>query len=88
MLGIVEFQIETKQIFNSACIITTLHWSRLGNKNLKRLVMITKNWPNDVHERCVGDIDYFMTNFLICEKDLIDENEVMIKEEGFFDDDV
>jgi hypothetical protein len=50
--------------------------------------MITKNWPNDVHERCVGDIDYFMTNFLICEKDLIDENEVMIKEEGFFDDDV
>jgi hypothetical protein len=50
--------------------------------------MIIKNWPNDAYERCVGNIDSFMTDFLTCEKDLIDKNEVMIKEEGFFDDDV
>jgi hypothetical protein len=36
----------------------------------------------------VGDIDSSMTDFLTREKDLIDEDEVMIKEEGFFDDDV
>jgi hypothetical protein len=50
--------------------------------------MITKNWPNDAHKRCVGDIDSSMTDFLTPEKDLTNENEVMIKEEGFFDDDV
>jgi hypothetical protein len=50
--------------------------------------MITQNWPIDAHEGCVGNIDYSMTNFLIREKDLIDENEVMIKEERFFHDDV
>jgi hypothetical protein len=88
VLGIVESQIETKQIFNIAGIMTTLRRFKLGRKNLERLVMITKNWPNDTHERCVGNIDYSMTNFLIREKDLINENEVMIKEEGLFDDDV
>ncbi len=88
VLGKVESQIQTKQFFNIACIITTLRRSRLGSKNLECLVMITKNWPNHVHEGCVGDIDYSMTNFLIREKDLIDENEVMIKEEGFFHDNV
>jgi hypothetical protein len=36
----------------------------------------------------VGDIDSSMTDFLTREKDSIDENEVMIKEEGLFDDDV
>jgi hypothetical protein len=49
-------------------------------------VLITKTWPNDAHEGCVGDIDSFMIDFLIREKDLIDKNEVRIEEEGFFDD--
>ncbi len=50
--------------------------------------MIIKNWPNDAYEGCVGDIDSSMTNFLTHEKNLIDKNEVVIKEERFIDDDV
>ncbi len=49
-------------------------------------MLITKTWPNDVHEGCVGDTYVFIIDLLIHEKDLIDKNEVMI-EEGVFDDD-
>ncbi len=40
-------QIETKQIFSVTRILTSLYRCRLGIRNLKQLVIISKNWPND-----------------------------------------
>ncbi len=50
--------------------------------------MITKNWFDDVCERCVGNTNCSMIDFFTCEENLIDKNEVMIEEDGFFEDDI
>ncbi len=50
--------------------------------------MITKNYLDDICERCVGNTNCFMFDFLTCEENLIDDNEVMIEEDGFFEDDM
>jgi hypothetical protein len=47
--------------------------------------MITKNWLDDACERYMGNIDCSMLDFLIHEEDLIDGNEIMIEEEGLFE---
>jgi hypothetical protein len=35
-------------------VIINLQWSRLGINSLDKLIIITKNWLDDVHVGCEG----------------------------------
>ncbi len=84
VLGIVEYQIETERIFIIASVITSLCRSKLGNENLQHLVMITKNWPNDVRLSCLGGEESIST-FMSHKENLLEENEILLEKEGFFE---
>jgi hypothetical protein len=47
ILNIVRFQIETKKIFSLADIVTNLGECHLQKTNLKKLIFVNKNWPNE-----------------------------------------
>jgi hypothetical protein len=84
VLGIVEYQIETERIFIIGNVITSLCGSKLGNENLQHLVMIIKNWPNDVCLSCLGGEESIST-FMSHKENLLEENEILIEKEGFFE---
>ncbi len=62
------FKLGKKWKFNIVDVISTLCQSRLGSDNLQCLVMITKNWFDDVCERCVGNTNCSMIDFLLVRK--------------------
>jgi hypothetical protein len=52
-MGVQRSHIEIGKIFNVASIIDKFATCQLGVQNLNKLVMILKNWPNDVRRRCI-----------------------------------
>jgi len=46
-LGVVGFQIEMNFFFSLVGILTNLRRCRLQIENLKKLIFVDKNWPND-----------------------------------------
>jgi len=57
ILGILGSQIETERIFSIAGLLTNLQCYMLGVNNLKKLVMVLKNWSNDVKADCPWEGD-------------------------------
>jgi hypothetical protein len=84
VLDIVEYQVEIERIFIIASVITSLCQSKLGNENLQHLVMITKNWPNDLPLSCLGG-EESISMFMSHEENLLEENEILIEKEGLFE---
>ncbi len=84
VFGIVGFQIEIERIFNIIGVIISYHQSKLGSENLQCLMVIAKNWPNNACEGCEGGQESSL--FLTHEENIIDENETIIEEEGYFED--
>jgi hypothetical protein len=87
VLGIVGFQIKTKQNFNVVGIITNLRQSRLGIDNLYHLVLVIKNWPNDVHARCDGGRAKNLHDYLQAKEIMIEEHNKIIEEKGLLEKD-
>jgi hypothetical protein len=54
MLQITASQIEIEQIFSVIGVITNLWHSEFGIENLDCLILVVKNWPNDVCVGCIG----------------------------------
>jgi hypothetical protein len=79
VLGIVGSYIETKRIFNIACVIMNLRQFRLGIDNLDRLILV-KNWLNDMHLGCVGAKEKTLEHFLTFFDILIKEHKKLIEE--------
>jgi hypothetical protein len=52
ILGIVNSQIETKRIFSLSGIHTNLRRSHWQLENLENIILVKKNWPNDVRVGC------------------------------------
>jgi hypothetical protein len=52
ILGVVRFQIETKRILSLVGIFTNLKRCCLQIENLKKLIFVNKNWPNDPRIGC------------------------------------
>jgi hypothetical protein len=52
ILGIVGFQIEINKIFSFICIRINLKRYHLQLDNLKNLILVNKNWPNDARVGC------------------------------------
>ncbi len=46
-MGVAGFQIEIKIFFSLVGILTNLRRCRLQIENLKKLIFVNKNWPND-----------------------------------------
>jgi hypothetical protein len=44
--------------------MTSLHQSKVVSENLQCLVMIAKNWPNDVHFNCLGGEKSSISTFM------------------------
>jgi hypothetical protein len=47
ILNIVRSQIETKKIFSLVDIVTKKFKCHLQMTNLKKLIFVSKNWPNE-----------------------------------------
>jgi hypothetical protein len=52
ILEIVNFQIETVNIFPLTKNLTNLRKCHLQSKNLENLIFMNKNWPNDARVGC------------------------------------
>ncbi len=52
ILGVIGSQIEIKRIFSLARILTNLRRCHLQIENLKKLIFVNKNWPNDFRIGC------------------------------------
>jgi hypothetical protein len=52
ILNIVESQIETKRLLSLVDILTNLKRCHLQTYNLKKLIFVNKNWPNDLRVGC------------------------------------
>ncbi len=83
ILAILGSQIEIEQIFNIVGVFTSLRKCRLGVENLDSLVMIYKNWMNDVRVRCsLANED--VTKFFVVEVDVLESHEVELSEVEMF----
>jgi hypothetical protein len=51
-LRIIGSQIQNKRIFSLARILINLRRCRLQLQNLKKLIFLNKNWPNDYRVGC------------------------------------
>lgn len=80
-MDFVGSQIETKQIFNIAGLITSLRRCRLGTENLDNLVLILKNWPEDARTDCYIAKSR-VEEFLMSEDNIIEDNEELIMDAG------
>jgi hypothetical protein len=81
-LGVVGSQIELDKIFSLARILTDLRRCRLQTENLKKLMFVNKNWPNDPKIGCKSSCN--LVEFL--EKD-VDLEEELEEFEGEFERD-
>ncbi len=52
ILKIVNFQIETMNLFSLTKILTNLRKCHLQSKNLEKLIFVNKNWSNDARVGC------------------------------------
>ncbi len=52
ILNIVESQIETKRLLSLVDILKNLKRCHLQTDNLKKLIFVNKNWPNDPRVGC------------------------------------
>jgi hypothetical protein len=52
ILNIVESQIEPKRLLSLVDILTNLKRCHLQTDNLKKLIFVNKNWPNDLRVGC------------------------------------
>ncbi len=81
-LGVAKFQIETKRIFSLVGILTNLRRCHLQIENLKKLIFVNKNWPNDPRIGCKSPSN--LVEFL--EKD-VDLKKELEEFEGEFEKD-
>ncbi len=81
-MGVVGSQIELDKIFSLARILTDLRRCRLQTENLKKLMFVNKNWPNDPKIGCKSSCN--LVEFL--EKD-VDLEEELEEFEGEFERD-
>jgi hypothetical protein len=73
-MGIVGSQIKTKRIFSMVRVITSLKCCWHGIVNLDKLILIMKNWPNDLKFGCTNGSKSF-EEFFNFEDDVVFENE-------------
>jgi len=68
-----------------AMIITRLRHYYLGIENLDKLVIIMKNWPNDLRLGCVSSLGVkWLEVYLDVYNSLFEENEKLITNFGLF----
>jgi hypothetical protein len=83
MLGIVGYQIKSKQIFNVVGIITNFWRSRLGIDNFDHLVLVIKNWLNNAYVGCDGGKAKILHDYLQAEQIMIKEHNKTIGKKKF-----
>jgi hypothetical protein len=85
ILAILGGSIEVEQNFNVLGVFTSLRRCQLGVENLDSLVMIYKNWPNDVKAWwSVANED--VTKFFVAKADLVEFLKVELNETGMFEE--
>ncbi len=52
ILGILGSQIENKRVFNLVGVLTTLRCYRLQEDNFDRIIIMVKNWLDNLHLNC------------------------------------
>jgi hypothetical protein len=67
-------------------IITSLKRCQLGIENLDKLVLIMKNWPNDLRFECTSGLKSF-EEFFNSESGIIFLNENLIIDFNLFEED-
>jgi hypothetical protein len=71
-----------------AKIITSLKYYCLGIKNLYKLILIMKNWPNDLRLGCVsGPLVKSMEEYLDFEDVFLEQNEELFFKSILFEED-
>jgi hypothetical protein len=55
---------------------------------LNRLILVIKNWLNDVHFGCEGAKENTLDNFLTCGNIMIKEHMKLVEEQGIFEKDL
>jgi len=83
ILVILGSQLKTKQFFYVISVFTSLQKCRFGVENLNSLVMIYKNWPNDVKVGCSLANDD-VTKFFATKANLLKLNEIELSEVQMF----
>jgi hypothetical protein len=85
-MGIVGSQIETKRIFSTSRVITCLKCCQFGIKNMDKLILLMKNWLDDLSFKCTSGPKSFEKN-LNYENNMISENEKLIVDFNLFEED-
>jgi len=81
---ILGYQIEIEIIFNVVGIFTSLRWCQLKVENLKKMVFIYQNWPND------AKLDYkiakgFVHDFFEVEDVILDDHEQLFINVSYYE---
>jgi len=85
-MGIVGSQIEIERIFSMAKVITSLKRCWLRIENLDKLVLIMKNWLDDLKFGCTNGPKSF-EEFLNSEDGVVAKNEDLIVDFNLFEED-
>ncbi len=80
-------QIETKFFFNMVGIIIGLKCCQLGIENLDKLILIIKNWLDDLRFGCTNAKPTSIEKYIGIENGMVSKNEELISDFNLFEKD-
>ncbi len=83
-MGITSSQIETKWVFSLAGVLKALRCSRLQVENMDWIIIVVKNWSNDLHANCKPHSNF--KQYLKIEKSLAKDNYNVMEEHNLFEE--
>ncbi len=83
IMGILSSQIEIKWVFSLVGVLITLRCSHLQLENMDRIIIVVKNWFDDLCVNCKPHLNF--KQYLKTKKSLAKDNYNLMEEHNLFE---